>query len=41
MLTKVDMLIWNLIAFAALTTVLIFQYQEAVAYVDVFGNLFK
>jgi hypothetical protein len=41
MLTKIDMLIYNLVAFAALVTVIVFQVQEATAYVDVFGNLFK
>ena len=40
MLTKIDVLIYNIIAFICFLAVLIMQYAEAVALVDKFGNIF-
>ena len=40
MLTKIDILIYNIIAFICFLAVLIMQYSEAVALVDKFGNIF-
>ncbi len=40
MLTKIDILIWNLIAFFCFAFVLFAQYQEGVALVDTFTQIF-
>ncbi len=41
MLNKVDILIYNIIAFICFAIVIFFQVQEAIAHVDKFGNLFN
>lgn len=40
MLSKVDILIWNIIAFICFAAVLFMQYQEGVALVDKFPQIF-
>ena len=40
MLSKTDILIWNLIAFVGFAAVLYMQYEEGVALVDKFTQIF-
>lgn len=40
MLSKIDVLIYNIIAFICFAAVLVMQYQEGVALVDTFSQIF-
>ena len=41
MVTKIDMLIWNILALICLGVVLYFQFSEAQTYVGTIGELFN